>query len=130
MTDWNAVAEELFGYSAAEIVDRSITLLYPAEKVSEEEDILGRVKRGEKIDAFETARRHKNGTMIPVAVTVSPIIDDGGLTVGASTIMRNLRARVDRERRLSELQAELMHVAGLSEAGQLMAPLFTRSTSL
>jgi two-component system sensor kinase FixL len=123
VTDWNAAAEVLFGYSGPEIIGQSVTILYPPEDVAAEDPILDRIRHGERVEAFQTLRRHKNGSIIPVAVTVSPIIDAAGVIVGAATVMHDLRAWVERDRRLAEMQAELAHVDRLSELGQLVAAL-------
>ena len=123
ITDWNGAAEALFGYSAAEIVGQPITVLFPPAHAEDEERILARITRGERIETFDTVRRRKDGSDVPVAVTISPIVDAGGRIVGASTIMRDLTERVARDRRLAELQAELLHVSRLSELGQLVAAL-------
>lgn len=121
VTDWNAAAEVLFGYAAAEIVGQPVTILFPPEQVADEAAILASIRRGDRVATFETVRRRRDGSDIPVAVTVSPIMDASGKIVGASTIVRDLRERLDRERRLAELQAELTHVSRLGEMGQLVA---------
>lgn len=123
VTDWNPGAERLFGYGAAEAVGQSITIIYPPEQATEEVALLERIRRGHAIDPFQSTRRRKDGSDIPVAVTVSPIRDASGAIVGASTIMRDLRAWINRERRLNDLQAQLAHTTRLSELGQLVAAL-------
>lgn len=123
ITDWNPGAAAMFGYEAAEAVGRSITLIYPPEAADDEVALLERIRHGEAIDAFQSTRRPKDGADIPVAVSVSPIRDAAGNIVGASTIMRDLRAWIDRERRLADLQGQLAHVTRLSELGLLVAAL-------
>lgn len=123
ITDWNPGAEALFGRRAADVVGRSITLIYPPERVADEAALLERIRRGETIDAFQSTRRRRDGSDIPVAVTVSPIRDANGVIVGASTIMSDLRAWLDREGRLAEMQGQLAHITRLSELGQLVAAL-------
>jgi PAS domain S-box-containing protein len=95
---WNQAAERLFGYSAAEIIGKSITLIIPEDRQAEEKDILARVVRGERLDHFETLRRRKDGTLVDISLTVSPIKDAGGRIIGASKIARDISERKrDRE---------------------------------
>lgn len=90
VTSWNAGAERLFGYSAAEIVGKPVTLLIPPGKQHEEPGIIGRIRAGERIDHYETVRLHKNGKLIDVSLTVSPIKDANNRIIGASKIARNI----------------------------------------
>jgi PAS domain S-box-containing protein len=92
VTSWNAGAERLFGYSAEEMVGAPITPLIPAELLSEEVEILGKLRRGEHIEHYETQRRIKDGSLVDVSLTVSPIHDVTGAIVGASKIARNVSA--------------------------------------
>ena len=123
VTDWNAAAETMFGYTAAEMIGQPIVVLFPQERIAEEAAILERIRRGEHAETFETTRRRKDGRVIPVAVTISPILDASGAIVGASKIVRDLSERQDRERRLNELQAELVHLSRLTELGQMVSAL-------
>ena len=75
VTDWNAAAETMFGYTAAEMIGQPIVVLFPRERIAEEAAILERIHRGEHVETFETTRRRKDGRVIPVAVTISPILD-------------------------------------------------------
>ena len=120
---WNRAAERLFGYAAAEMLGQPITLIFPPERISEEAAILERIGRGERIDHYTTQRRCKDGRIIRVAMTVSPIRDADGRVVGASKIIRDLTASDARERHIAELQAELAHVQRLNELGQLVSAL-------
>jgi len=95
ITSWNGAAERLFGYTAAEAVGRHISLIIPPDRLKEEEYILGKIGNGEKVDHFETIRMAKNGDLIPISVTVSPIIDGRGTIVGASKIARDISERLD-----------------------------------
>jgi len=95
---WNRAAEALFGYSAEEAVGRPITLIVPPERVEEETEILRKLRRGERIDHFETVRVAKDGRRIDVALTISPIRDGNGIIVGASKIARDIT-----EQKASEL---------------------------
>jgi len=87
---WNRGAERLFGYSAEEAVGKPITLIIPPDRLNEEPTILGKIRRGERIDHFETVRQRKDGTLIDLSITVSPIRDDDGHIVGASKIARDI----------------------------------------
>lgn len=87
---WNKAAAAMFGYATAEIVGRPITVIIPPERLDEEALILDRVRRGERLIHFETERRRKDGTIIPVTLTISPIRDDAGTIIGVSKIARDL----------------------------------------
>lgn len=87
---WNRAAEKMFGYTAAEAIGQSIRMVIPADRQSEEDEVLARLRRGEKIDHFETVRRKKDGTLFPISLTVSPIRDASGEIIGASKIARDL----------------------------------------
>jgi PAS domain S-box-containing protein len=97
---WNRAAEAMFGYSAAEVIGKSITILVPPERLAEEEMILGRIRRGEGISHFETERVAKDGQRILVVLTMSPIADRHGRIIGASAMARDIREqkRLQRER--------------------------------
>lgn len=90
VTSWNAGAERMFGYTAEEMIGRSITLLIPPDREDDEKQILARIKRGERVEHFETVRRRKDGGLIDVSVTVSPIRDASGAIVGASKVARDI----------------------------------------
>jgi PAS domain S-box-containing protein len=90
VTSWNKSAEKIFGYAASEIIGKSITILLPPERASEEAEILKRVRHGERIDHFETVRLSKDGKRVEVAVTISPIKDYTGKIVGASKVARDI----------------------------------------
>jgi len=93
ITSWNAGAQRIFGYTAEEIVGQSVTVLIPPELQHEEPGILARLRRGERIDHYETIRRRKDGTTVEVSLTVSPLKDDTGKIVGASKIARDISER-------------------------------------
>ena len=95
---WNAAAEHVFGYTAEEAVGRHISLVIPHERISEEDDIIARLKVGKRIEYFETERLHKDGRRIFVSLTISPIRDEVGNVVGASKIVRDITERKVAER--------------------------------
>jgi PAS domain S-box-containing protein len=90
---WNRGAERLFGHTAAEAVGRHISLIIPPERIAEEEAILGRLRAGQRVDHLETIRLRKDGTMVPVSLTISPLLDGAGRVVGASKIARDITVR-------------------------------------
>jgi PAS domain S-box-containing protein len=90
ITSWNAAAERMFGYTAAEAIGRSIRMIIPADRQTEEDTVLGRIRTGEAIQHFETIRQRKDGTLIQISLTVSPIYDDSGRVIGASKIARDI----------------------------------------
>lgn len=94
ITSWNRGAQDIFGYTEAEAVGKSITMLIPSERIEEETYILEQVKSGKKIDHFETIRKNKAGEEIPISITVSPIKDGHGNIVGASKVARDVSAQV------------------------------------
>jgi two-component system CheB/CheR fusion protein len=98
ITSWNAGAQRLFGYTPEEIVGKSILTLIPPERHHEEPGILSRIRRGERIDHYETVRLKKDGTLFDISVTVSPLKDKSGQIIGASKIARDISDRVQNER--------------------------------
>jgi PAS domain S-box-containing protein len=98
---WNRAAESLYGYSAAEIVGKSIDILVPPDRPHEVHAILARIKAGERIEHFETYRMHKGGSLVPVSLMISPIMGDGGAITGASSIAHDLTERFETLERLA-----------------------------
>ena len=96
---WNEAAVRIFGYTADEMVGRSITTITPPDRHHEERDILQRLRRGEQVDHFRTVRRRKDGRLIPVSVTISPMRDAAGRVVAASKIVRDQSASSELEGR-------------------------------
>lgn len=90
VTSWNPGAEKLFGYSAHEMVGESILRLLPKDRLNEEQQIIARLQRGERVDHFETLRLRKDGSLIAVSLTISPIRDSEGRVIGASKIARDI----------------------------------------
>jgi PAS domain S-box-containing protein len=107
VTSWNAGAEKIFGYTAAEMIGRPIMRIIPADRQPEEDLIMGRIKRGESVEHFETQRVAKDGRVIEVSVTVSPIKGPAGVVTGASKIVRDITERMQAERLLHERQEQL-----------------------
>ncbi|MBV8617711.1 MAG: PAS domain S-box protein, partial [Curvibacter sp.] len=97
---WNPAACRIFGYSTAEMLGRSIRNLIPAGRIHEEDLILARIRNGETVDHFETQRVRKDGELIHVSVTISPVYDARGIVIGASKIARDISRRVHREQRM------------------------------
>src|SRR5215467_8397840 len=93
VTSWNQGAEKIFGYTAEEMVGRSITTLIPPDHPNEEPTILQRIRRGERVEHYETKRIRKDGQIIDVSLTISPIRNRGGTIVGASKIARDITER-------------------------------------
>jgi len=93
ITSWNTAAERMFGYPASEAVGQHITLIIPQERRSEEDHVIARIRRGERLSHFETVRRRKDGQLVEVSLTVSPIRDAHGNVVGASKVARDISER-------------------------------------
>ena len=119
VTSWNGGAEEIFGYAAEEIIGRHVGVLFPPDRLAEEDMILARLKAGERVDHYDTVRRRKDGTNFEVSLSISPIYDGGGRIVGASKIVRDITEQKRVQARMEELQAELLHVSRLNEMGQM-----------
>lgn len=107
---WNHSAVRLFGYTAEEAVGKNITLIIPPERLDEELTILERLRRGERVDHFETVRMRKDGTRLDVSLTISPIRDDLGRVVGASKVARDItdRKEADQARKEAEFSTKLL----------------------
>lgn len=101
VNSWNRSAERLFGYSAEEMIGQSITAIVPADRQDEERVILSRIRRGERIESYETVRVRKDGTLVPVSLTISPVRDESGGIVGASKIAREITERKQMEQALA-----------------------------
>jgi PAS domain S-box-containing protein len=113
ITSWNHAAEHMFGYSASEAIGRSITLIIPHDRLAEEELVLSRIRAGELVE-METLRRHKDGTIVPISLMVSPIKDRHGNIVGASKIARDISARLRIEAERAELHRRLRTLVSAS----------------
>jgi PAS domain S-box-containing protein len=106
ITSWNKGAEKLFGYTDSEIIGKPINVLIPPDRQEEEVEILKRLKRGERIDHFETVRVRKDGTTLKISITVSPIKDSSGRIIGASKVARDISERKRYEEALSRSEAK------------------------
>ena len=120
---WNAAAEKMFGYSSEQMVGRSVATIFAPDLLEEEDKILKRLRAGQHIHEYETRRRHKDGTDIDVAVTVSPVYDVSGRILGGSTIMRDIGPRKRTEERLQDLQSELIHLSRWNTMGMMASTL-------
>jgi PAS domain S-box-containing protein len=137
ITGWNRGAERILGYSADEVIGKHVSILMPTELVEDMPKILNRVRKGERVDHYHTKRRRKDGTILDVSLTVSPIRDADGVIVGASKIGRDITReklveaeRREAERRKDEFLAMLAHelrnpLASISNAAQLLGSLET-----
>ncbi|MGI8958517.1 MAG: PAS domain S-box protein [Bryobacteraceae bacterium] len=140
ITSWNDGAERIFGYSAQEAVGKHISLLVIPERSDEVPNILDRIRRGERVEPFETVRRRKDGKDIDVSVTVSPIIDVGAHIIGASKIARDIseRKRVEealittenRFRMLTEAVPDMLFATAADGSVTLMNARFEEYTGL
>ncbi len=116
ITSWNAGAERLFGYTAAEAIGQPVTLVIPPDRLEEERVILARLRRGERLEHFETLRRARDGRLIDISLTISPIRDAAGRVIGASKVARDISPQKQAEaavaeanRRKDEFLAVLAH---------------------
>ena len=122
ITSWNKAAERIYGYQAAEIIGRSVSLLIPPDRPDEMAEILDRIRIGERVDHYETTRRRKDGATVAISLTVSPVHDAAGGIVGASSIA-HVSTESDRRRALAHAASQ--HSRSLIEAS--LDPLVTIS---
>lgn len=111
ITSWNKGAERLFGYTAGEVVGKPITILIPPDRLQEEPNILDRLKRGERVDHFETIRVRKDGSKLNISLTISPVKDSWGIIIGASKIARDITDRKRTEAALRESENRFRQLA-------------------
>ena len=121
ITSWNAGAERLFGYTADEVVGRPVTILIPEDRLKEEPEILSRIRRGERVEHFDTVRRRKDGSLVEIGLTISPIRNTAGQIVGASKVARDIT-----ERRQAQEEQRLL----LREMDHRIKNLFTLAGSI
>ncbi len=106
---WNGGAQRLFGYTAEEVIGQPITILMPPERMNEEPDILARIVRGERVEHYETVRRRKDGSLIDISLTVSPLRARDGRIIGASKIARDITHRRRAQEQANLLLSEMKH---------------------
>ncbi len=122
ITSWNSAAQQLFGYSADEVIGKAIRIIIPPDRQTEEDEILARLRRGERIDHFETIRLTKDGREVQVSVTISPLRDGSGKIVGASKIARDITAlRGAEAERVRLLQENAAITEALNNVGAVVA---------
>ncbi|MBZ9775002.1 PAS domain S-box protein [Mesorhizobium sp. CO1-1-8] len=109
ITSWNHGAERLFGYTAEEAIGRSVTMLIPDDHQDEEPRILERIRRGERVESYETVRQRKDGSQVPVSLTISPVRNAVGQIIGASKIARDISTARESEYRIRMLMREVNH---------------------
>jgi PAS domain S-box-containing protein len=126
---WNEAAVRLFGYPALEAIGNPITLIIPPDRLDEETHILNQVRAGVRVDHFETIRRRKDGSLLDVSLTVSPIRNAAGRIVGASKIARDISTRKELERQQQENERQRNEFLGIL-AHELRNPLAPLRTSL
>ena len=129
ITAWNPAAERLFGFTAREAIGRSIRMIVPADRQTEEDEVLSRLRRGEAIEHLETVRIRKDGTPINIALTVSPIRDADGRVIGASKIARDIGARLRAEVELARLLTAEQAARARAESDERRATLLSESSA-
>ena len=123
ITAWNRAAEGLFGYSAEEALGQHVSILFPESRLTEEVEIMQMIRQARRIEHYETERRRKDGSLVQVSLTVSPILDVDGTIIGASKIVRDIGGRLETTARLQQLQHEMLHLSRLSDMGQMASAL-------
>src|SRR4030081_1558231 len=123
ITSWNKGAERLFGYAAEEAVGQNITLIIPPNRRDEERTIVKQLTRGERVDHFETVRIRKDGSLLDVSLTISPMKDASGRVVGASKLARDITERKRAEEALHQAQTDLAYASRLTTMGEFTASL-------
>ena len=111
ITSWNKRAERVFGYATEEVIGKPITILIPSDRQHEEPAILERLRRGERIEQYETVRQRKDGSLIMISLTVSPVTNAEGTILGASKIARDITERKRSEEQIATLAREAEHRA-------------------
>jgi len=129
ITSWNAGAQRLFGYTADEAIGKPVTLLIPADRLDEEPEILRRIRAGERVEHFDTIRRRKDGSLVEISLTISPIRNVVGQIVGASKVARDITERRQAQEQQQLLLREMDHrVKNLFSVASSVVALSARST--
>ena len=116
ITSWNRAAERMYGFTAEEAVGQSIRMVIPADRQAEEDEVLGRIRRGLPVEHFETIRQRKDGSQFPISLTVSPIRDSRGQLIGASKTARDITERKDAEALAERTNRQALFLATISKA--------------
>jgi PAS domain S-box-containing protein len=117
ITSWNRAAQRLFGYEEHEVLGKSVTMLIPEDRLDEEPKILERIRAGERVEHFETVRRRKDGTLVDISLTISPVRDWSGKIVGASKIARDVSDRKRTARALHRAEERYGRLASMLPVG-------------
>ena len=126
---WNAGATRLFGYAADEMIGKSVTILIPDDRLDEEPAILAKIASGKRVEHFETKRRHKDGSLVDISLTISPIRNEHGVIVGASKIARDITERLMAQEQQKLLMGEMRHrVKNLFALANAIVSISTKST--
>lgn len=107
ITSWNPAAEQMFGYTEEEAIGQHISLIIPVDRLAEEDYIISQIKAGKQVQHFETLRKNKSEKLIPISVTISPVIDKAGNIIGASKIARNISDKYQAQQEKIELLEQL-----------------------
>ncbi len=121
---WNRAAERVFGYTSEEAVGRSVRMIVPSDRQAEEDDVLARLQRGEMVDHFQTVRQRKDGSLVQVSLTISPVRDRTGRIIGASKVARDISEQKSQEDELRRALAAKDDFLGLV-SHELRTPLTT-----
>jgi two-component system sensor kinase FixL len=123
VVSWNRAAERIFGFSEAEMIGQPVTRLAAPDLEAEMVSILDRIRRGERVEHYETARRHKDGSILRVSLTESPIYNADGKLIGASKVLRDITAEKATQAAFKDLQAELVHMSRFTALGEMASTL-------
>jgi len=129
ITSWNPAAERIFGYTAAEAVGQNIRLIIPPQRWPEEDEVLARIRRGERVDHFETLRQTKDGRLLHISLTVSPVRNAEGQIVGASKVARNITERIQMAHERERLLASEKESRRLAEEANRLKDEFLATVS-
>ena len=129
ITSWNQGAQRLFGYTAAEVIGKSVSLLIPEDHRDEEPKILSRIRQGESVEHYETVRRRKDGSLLDISLTVSPIKNSVGQIIGASKVARDITERKQAEQALRESEQRFRQAADEAEAANRAKDMFLATLS-